>query len=184
MMVADRRDRDARARELVMMRWRSSTWARWLGWTVMFGLALAGATLVFSAFAPAYPALFWALLVAVAVLAFLIGVRLQTWWWVLGPVVAYGVPAASYMIAANARYQSLEHKGIEGLTWDWFVVLAYAAFVVAPCMLAAAAGVTWAAVSRSRASGGRQDRFTPRWSRMGRFCTVQAADPQEEAPPG
>jgi hypothetical protein len=133
-----------------MMRLRSSTWARWLGWTVLFGLALAGAAFVFLAIAQAYPALFWGLLAGLAALSFVIGVRLRTWWWVFGPAVAYGVPAAVYMISANARYQAMTHKSIEGLTWNWFAIITFAIFVVAPCVLAALAGASWAAVSRSR----------------------------------
>jgi hypothetical protein len=151
----------------------------------MFGLVQAGATLVFFAFAQAGPALFWVLLAGVCAFAFLAGVRLRTWWWVLGPVFAYGVPAAVYMISANAQFQAMQHRSIEGLTWDWFVVVTFAVFVVAPCMLAAAAGVAWAAVSASRAAGRRRGGCPKRWSSVRRFFTVEdAADPEaDQAPP-
>jgi hypothetical protein len=72
--------------------WRSMIWARWLGWTLVFGLVLVGST-VLSAVIPLEGA---SILFTVAPLlaAFLIGVRYPNWWWAAGPLVALLVPVA------------------------------------------------------------------------------------------
>lgn len=135
--------------------WRSSPWARWLGWTVLFGLALAGATAMFFVYGGPYPALFWGLLAGLAGLAFLVGVRLRTQWWAIGPLVAYGLPAAAYMLYVSYQRSSLptDRPDPQGMTWDWVVMLAIAEFVVAPCFLAALAGAWWGRRRRSAAPG-------------------------------
>jgi hypothetical protein len=91
--------------------WRSSRWARWLGWTVGYALVLLGALVfallleyVFYLSHSNYPQ--W-LTTSAGVLAFLvptvlafgIGVRFHSWWWGLGPLVAFGVLAAAMVIA-------------------------------------------------------------------------------------
>jgi hypothetical protein len=62
--------------------WPSSLWARWLGWTALYGLLYAGAYFgaPFLGFLnPLLPHL-----VGLA-LAFLIGLRFRSWSWALGP---------------------------------------------------------------------------------------------------
>jgi hypothetical protein len=84
--------------------------------------------------------------------AFLIGVRLGTWWWTFGPVVAYGVLATLYLNSVYAQYQAMERPRLEGTAWDEVAVLVGAMFVMAPCALGAVAGVAVAAIVRSRAA--------------------------------
>jgi hypothetical protein len=92
-----------------------------------------------------YPALFWRLLAGLLALAFLIGVRLRTDWWAIGPLVAYGLPASVYMLDVYYQRSLLptNQHDPQGLTWDWVGVLVIAEFVVAPCFLAALAGAWW-----------------------------------------
>jgi hypothetical protein len=58
-----------------MMTWRSTPWVRWLGWTLLYGLALFGATVVADRFDRLEP---WILGLVGFVLAVLIGVRFRT----------------------------------------------------------------------------------------------------------
>ena len=93
------------------MAWHSSQWARCLGWTVGYGLVLVGALvvalLINEVFYPSglnYPQWLTTLAGVLAVLvpmvlAFGIGVRFRSWWWGLGPLVLFGVPAAVMAIA-------------------------------------------------------------------------------------
>lgn len=75
------------------MGWRSATWARWLGWTALFGVGLfAWEAYFFSQFylpeERGGAILFWAVSLGIAFLAFGIGVRFRSWSWVAGPLVA------------------------------------------------------------------------------------------------
>lgn len=160
------------------MRTPSSTRVRWIGWTVLFGLALVGSILLYMALPWADPTLAWVLLAGLVALAFAIGVRLRTWWWVLGPVVAYNVPATIFMITVNVEDQARSNLE-KGLGYAMIAVMLGAAMVVAPSTLAALAGTAWAAVSRSRAAGRRRDEFTKRWSGVRRFFTVEDATDQQ-----
>jgi hypothetical protein len=93
------------------MAWRSSLWARWLGWTALYVLVLLGGGLLtrwfVSFFFPSdsnYPewlsTLFVVLTLLVpAVLAVGIGIRFRSRWWGLGPLVAFGLLAAALVIA-------------------------------------------------------------------------------------
>ena len=73
--------------------WRSALWARWLGWTVVFGLLFAGVMLPFayhvpdSAILPVL-AIFAASFGLCPIAAFWIGVRVPSQWWPAGPPAA------------------------------------------------------------------------------------------------
>jgi bacteriorhodopsin len=71
-----------------MTTWRASLWARWLGWTVVFGLVAAASVVANSAVRSAFPSVAGAeLVVPCSVAAFLIGLRIRSWWWLAGPAV-------------------------------------------------------------------------------------------------
>lgn len=66
--------------------WRSALWARWLGWTVVFGLVFVGGGRLSAELpSPASQIVFFALLL---IAAFLIGVRFPSMWWTAGPAAA------------------------------------------------------------------------------------------------
>ena len=69
--------------------WRASLWARWLGWTLVFGLVFAASWVVASVVSLALPSLAAGVFVVPAtfVAAFLIGMRFRSWWWLAGPAV-------------------------------------------------------------------------------------------------
>jgi hypothetical protein len=71
--------------------WRSSPWARWLGWTLMFGLLFAG-VIVAMVFTVPIPNMTGDLILVVFALtlvaAFAIGVRFPSWSWAAGPPAA------------------------------------------------------------------------------------------------
>src|SRR5215207_3368829 len=79
--------------------WRSSLWARWLGWTAVFtgGLVLCGASLVWEN-SPLWVlgdgSGFLAIVLVPAALALAIGVRFAHWSWVIGVLVAIVLLAA------------------------------------------------------------------------------------------
>jgi len=79
--------------------WRSSVWARWLGWTMVFAVALsvlAAALLWRQSPLPAPgEGLTFAGLFGLAVLAFGIGLRFPNWSWVLGVSVVNVLLAAT-----------------------------------------------------------------------------------------
>jgi hypothetical protein len=79
-----------RAMERVSI-WRSSPWARWLGWTLMFGLLFAG-VIVAMVFTVPIPNMTGDLILVVFALtlvaAFAIGVRFPSWSWAAGPPAA------------------------------------------------------------------------------------------------
>src|SRR5215207_2594052 len=85
--------------------WRSSRWARWLGWTAVFtvGLGGCGASLSWQN----HPLWvlgdeigFLAILLVPAAVAFAIGVRFADWSWVFGVLVANVLLAAIVLSAA------------------------------------------------------------------------------------
>ena len=149
----------------------SSTWARWLAGTALFGLALVGMMVVFVMFPRADRALFWVLHAGLAALALALGVRLRTWWWVLGPLVSFGVLATIFLIVMNAEDQA--RPNIEkGLGYAILMVMVVAAVVILPGTLAALAGTAWAAAVRLRADRRRWGECTKRWNAVRRFLTV------------
>ena len=149
----------------------SSTWARWLAGTALFGLALVGVMVVFVMFPRADRALFWVLDAGLAALALALGVRLRTWWWVLGPLVSFGMLATIFLIVMNAEDQA--RPNIEkGLGYAILMVMIVAAVVILPSTLAALAGAAWSAASRVRADRRRRGECSKRWSDVRRFLTM------------
>ena len=65
--------------------WRSSLLARWLGWTVMYGLVVVGGAWLLPRLPP--PAGGMVFLGLPVIAAFLIGVRFRSEWWAAGPPV-------------------------------------------------------------------------------------------------
>jgi hypothetical protein len=80
--------------------WRSSLWARWLGWTLVFLLVTAAGWLVDQAARMAFSFSLPASLpfLASVIAAFWIGQRFRSWWWVAGPLAALAVPAAGFAL--------------------------------------------------------------------------------------
>jgi hypothetical protein len=68
--------------------WRASLWARWLGWTLVFGLVVATSWVANFVVRSALPSVAVAVFVLPSyVAAFLIGMRFRSWWWLAGPAV-------------------------------------------------------------------------------------------------
>jgi hypothetical protein len=63
--------------------WRSSERARWLGWTVVFGLVLVG-----SGWLAQLPGMGIVSFALPLIAAFLIGWRYRSFWWAAGPAAA------------------------------------------------------------------------------------------------
>jgi hypothetical protein len=71
------------------MTWRASLWARWLGWTLVFGLVVVASLLGNALVRSALPSVAVAVFVLPSyVAAFLIGMRFRSWWWLAGPALA------------------------------------------------------------------------------------------------
>jgi hypothetical protein len=66
--------------------WWSALWARWLGWTVVFGLVFIGSGWL-SILLP-FPVRAIVFFVLLLVAAFLIGLRFRSLWWTAGPAAA------------------------------------------------------------------------------------------------
>jgi len=74
--------------EPITTTWRASLWVRWIGWTVVFGLVAAASMIANSVVRSAFPSVAVAeLVVPCWVAAFLIGLRIRSWWWLAGPAV-------------------------------------------------------------------------------------------------
>ena len=132
---------------------QSSLLGRWLGWTALYAMLVyvgfrftdggltgwigedRGLGLVLQFLVP-------------AVAAFVIGARFRSWWWVLGPIAAIGLPFAVLMVGAWL---------IEG--WANEIVAVILALLFVPLIvgavssLAALAGVWWG--TRGDESGGK-----------------------------
>jgi hypothetical protein len=122
--------------------WRSSLWARWLGWTAVFtvGLVVCGASLVWEN-SPLWVLGdgigFLAILLVPAAVALAIGVRFADWWWVFGVLVAIVLLAAILVRELTGLpYERGTAQGMIGIML-WFVINL---LVMLP---AAAAGVWW-----------------------------------------
>jgi hypothetical protein len=126
--------------------WRSSLWARWLGWTAVFavGLVAWGAFLETNTWqdnplrvlVDEHPA--WAMILVPSALAFGIGVRFAYWGWLFGVFVT-DVLVAAFLIRAVAGEPAASGSG-QAVAGIYFVFL----FLILPStLLAAAAGVGW-----------------------------------------
>ena len=62
--------------------WRASLWARWLGWTLVFGLVFVASSVVSRTLLSVPVAVF---ILPTYVAAFLIGMRFRSWSWLAGP---------------------------------------------------------------------------------------------------
>jgi hypothetical protein len=83
------------------MAWRSSTWVRWLGWTVLYAvLFYVGLFDIFNVLPDWIPGAQWLLFLAPAFIAFVIGVRFRSWSWGLGPLAATIVPSVLLYVRA------------------------------------------------------------------------------------
>ena len=71
------------------MTWRPTTWARWLGWTLVFSLVAALSWVAWREFGPAYVnAAVLIFLVPTIVAAFVISMGFRVSSWAAGPAVA------------------------------------------------------------------------------------------------
>lgn len=126
------------------MPWWAAPWAQWLGWTLLFALVVWGVQVAQAFLGERQESGGLSDLLQIVVLlvpllaAFLIGARLRTWWWALGPplaiVLLMGIyPLHSYftMPAATRR------PAIAGLV----VAMATILLSALAALLAAAAGV-------------------------------------------
>ena len=118
----------------------------WLGWTVGYALAVWGIDTTHSLAQP------WlkqanrrvqevaegVRFLIPLVLAFLIGFRLRTWWWVLSPFVATVLPLFTFAIADYSKRPQAERRQV---TTGWIFGIAATAFEGAMAAFAAFAGV-------------------------------------------
>jgi hypothetical protein len=131
--------------------WQSSLWARWLGWTLVFGLVAGACGLAYRALRPEIaPAWSLALLVPLLVAAFLIGVRFPFWRWAAGPPVAMflvGTPlllipyAVVVPLVPGSMFQDMSYALT--ITIAGFLLFFLATITLVLCALAATAGVWW-----------------------------------------
>jgi hypothetical protein len=84
--------------------WRSSPWARWLGWTLGFGLLFAG-VIVAMFFRVPIPHLTGDLILVffapTLVAAFAIGVRFPSWSWAAGPPAAILITVLAILVSPD-----------------------------------------------------------------------------------
>ena len=130
-----------------MMR-TSATWVRWIGWTVLYGVAGLGLTFISLFHRSSVTGLAMALGPPTA--AFLIGKKFRSWWWILGPMTAVVVVASIVALFANARVGDDPYGG---LAWFYYGLVMVGVIVGSLSAIAAAAGVWW---GRSRASARAQ----------------------------
>ena len=86
------------------MSWRSATWLRCLGWTLIVGLVFVACGLVFDKLPLTSNHDFILAALASMVAVLLIGARVHEWWWVWGPVIVLVVPClviAVWTLMAN-----------------------------------------------------------------------------------
>jgi hypothetical protein len=70
---------------------QSAPWVQWIGWTLLFALAVWGISIVSVLLAERRQPndlVPWIEFVGPLLVAFLIGLRIRSWWWVLGPPLA------------------------------------------------------------------------------------------------
>jgi hypothetical protein len=125
------------------MAWRSSLWARWVGWTALYALGtllppgIVG--LLADFFGSWYEFLSTAavllLFLLSTVFAFVIGVRFRSRWWGLGPLALFGLPGAAFGVA---EWSGLINGG------GWLMVAGVVFLIFAALLsLVALAGVWW-----------------------------------------
>lgn len=136
-------------------RWRSTRWARWLGWTALgtVGLGLWGMTLFWwdAQFrVPGPEALFWVYFVGVSALAFAIGVRFAEWSWVSGVVVANVLWLVILVWGTTVTGTPQSGSGQAALGFVFWFILQLPVMVVA-----AVAGVWWGKRRNGSSSGSR-----------------------------
>ena len=127
--------------------WQSSEWARWLGWTVVFGLVVIASWAVGPMVRSALPAVAVAVLAAPCyVAAFLIGMRFRSWWWVAGPAVAVMVLIVAVGPTTGGLAVALEDAQRLGMSGGMSVLIYALLFLVAGGLLFAIPsllGVWW-----------------------------------------
>ena len=120
------------------MPWWATTWAQWAGWTVGYALAFWAISVAQAVLEPRLAA--WLRRLVPLILAFLIGVRFRSWWWILGPPVAITLMTLTYaaldLLTSPAAVRA--EKGT-GFVLAVFLVLVEAGLA----LLAGAAGVAW-----------------------------------------
>lgn len=128
------------------MTWRSTTWARWLGWTLVYTLVTYGIGIIVSwLFIRVVPdsgskdVLEWGVVLAPLLLALLIGVWFGSWWWVLGPPVALLLPSFVGLIIASILVPSLPSDLGQGYLLFFFL----AVLSMIPSTVGVAIGKAW-----------------------------------------
>jgi hypothetical protein len=108
--------------------WRSTLWARWLGWTVVFGLVVGGSLLAYSVLQPPLSSKLAFLLLAPSVLAAgLIGVRFRSWWWVAGPPAVFSALVIALLVSdTNARRHAAAVVGLGASVSAGYCIMAVA----------------------------------------------------------
>jgi hypothetical protein len=129
--------------------WRSSLWARWLGWTLVFGLLFAG-VIVAIFFTVPIPNMTGDLILVFFALtllaAFAIGVRFPSWWWVAGPPAAILITVLAILVFPDTDAAQRTAMG-ESTQKEQFVLMLVGggafSFILLACVYAllAAAGV-------------------------------------------
>ncbi len=122
--------------------WRSSLWARWLGWTAVFtgGLGVWGASLSWQnnpLWVLGDGIGFLAVVLVPAALAFGIGVRFAQWSWV------FGVLVANVLLAAIVVREMAGVPAERGTAQAMIAVIFWFVIVLLVMLPAAGAGVWW-----------------------------------------
>ena len=129
--------------------WRSLPWARWLGWTLVFGLLFAGVIMAIF-YRVSIPNMTGDLILVYFALtllaAFAIGVRFPSWSWAAGPPAAILITVLAILVfpetgpAQRTATGDMTQKDqfVLMLVWGGAFILILLAFVYA---LLAAAGV-------------------------------------------
>ncbi|MDQ3227708.1 MAG: hypothetical protein M3Q50_13890 [Chloroflexota bacterium] len=135
-----------------VMPWWTSEWTRGIGWVLFYALAVWGTSTTLSLLEPRTATqkrkdfASWAMVLIPVAVAFLIGVRLRSWWWVGGPpittiLMSLTYPAFAYLTSPRRGRQEAN----VGLSWAITLTLLDAVVV----LLAAAAGVVCGKTIRS-----------------------------------
>ena len=131
--------------------WRALPWARWLGWTLVFGLLFAGVIVALFYRVPIPHLTGDLILVCFAltlVAAFAIGVRFPSWSWAAGPPAAILITVLAILVFPETDAASRSALG-ESTQKDQFVLMLVGGGAVSLILLAvvyallAAAGVWW-----------------------------------------
>ena len=129
--------------------WRSLPWARWLGWTLVFGLLFASVVVAIFFTAP-IPNMTGDLILVFFALtllaAFAIGVRFPSWSWAAGPPAAILITVLAILVFPETDSAQRTEMGdttqkdqfVQMLVWGGAFIFILLAFVYA---LLAAAGV-------------------------------------------